>query len=359
MANFGGPRLFLLVPALIVLYFSFQIFLPFLFPISMALVFTSLTFPGFQWVCDRLKGRRTLASLLTCLAITTIILVPSVLCLIQLTQEVAAVYERVQSFVESTDANDPLILRQWAYVGPLVQWLEQYVDFKQADLVGGLVSILRQVSFFFIRHSTVLLSGLVQMITGFFIMIATMFFLFRDGPKLAHEVRRLLPISDQYQRLVALKFRDVASATVLGNLLTALSQGFTGGLVFWILGIPNAFFWGAMTALFSLVPVVGTALVWVPWAIYFFATGAFIRAIILVLLEVLIVGTIDNVLRPLFIEGRTKMHTLVVFFSIMGGIGYFGIAGMILGPIIVAIGLTFLELYRIEFEPELSRSRGS
>ena len=358
MPDSRGIRLVLLVPALVILYFSFQIFRPFLFPISLAVVLTSLTFPVFQWVSDRLRGRSTVASLVTCLAITAIIVIPSVLLLIQLTAEVTLVYSRFQTFVESADLRDPRTLRQSAYLGPFLDWLDQYVDLSQVDLVGGLASSLQQVSLFFLRHSTVLLGGLLHIITSFFIMMATMFFLYRDGSRLLGEMQGLLPISDQHERLVVQKFRDVAGATVLGNLLTALSQGVTGGMVFWILGIPNALFWGAMTALFSLVPVVGTAIVWVPWAIYFFATGALVQGIILVLLEVLIVGTIDNFLRPLFIEGKAKMHTLVVFFSIMGGISYFGIAGMIFGPIIVALGLTFLELYRIEFGPQLSRSRG-
>ena len=183
-----------------------------------------------------------------------------------------------------------------------------------------------------------------------------MFFLFRDGPTLVDKIRRWIPLSLRYQEQIVRKFQEVSNATVIGSLTTAIAQGIAGGITFFLVGIPNIIFWGTLIALFSLVPLFGTAIVWLPWTLYLLAIGKNLHAFILVVLSIVFVGGIDNILRPILIEGKTKMHTLLIFFSIMGGISYFGIVGLLVGPIIMALGLTFLDLYRIEFKRELVQS---
>ena len=348
-------RIFLFVCLLILLYFLFQIFRPFLFPVALAIILTSLSYPVFSHIVTLLKGRQSWAALLTCIGITALIVIPFVGLLILLAGEVSHVY---QQFQHSLDAGDfeRLDPRNHRYFGPILQWVNQYLPLDELDLIGSFATVVQQTSLFFLRHSTAILSGLFRVGMDFTIMVVTMFFLFRDGSQLIKEIKSWFPLSRSYERRIVAKFREVADATVLGSLVTALAQGVAGGLVFWILGIPNPLLWGVLTALFSLVPVVGTAIVWLPWALYFFSTGHILTAVLLVVLEIGFVGTIDNILRPKLIEGRTKMHTLLVFFSIVGGISYFGIAGMLFGPIIVAIGLTFVELYKLEFQEELSKS---
>lgn len=346
-------RIFLFVLFLILLYFILQVFRPFLLPFTLALVLTSLCYPLFDRVCALIRGRRGWASLLTCLAITALIMVPLVLLLALLVGEVNHVY---QQFQKSLQAGELQSIRAGDYrlVGPLLEWVESRLP-AGLDLMRSFVAAVQQVSVLFLRQGTAILSGLFQLVLNFLIMVVTMFFLFRDGPRLMDEVKTWTPLSARQERLIVDKFRQVASATVLGSLLTALAQGAAGGLVFWVLDVPNPLLWGVLMALFSLVPVVGTALVWLPWSIYFFSIGATLRAVLLIVLAVAFVGMIDNILRPLVIEGRTRMHTLLVFFSIMGGIAYFGMAGLILGPILVALGLTLVELYKLEFQQELSK----
>jgi len=176
-------------------------------------------------------------------------------------------------------------------------------------------------------------------------MLVVLFFLLRDSAYFAEGVRWISPLSETQETMFVQRFRVVARATVLGNLLTALTQGTISGLLFLVLGLPNPILWGAVTALLSLVPLIGTALVWVPWTIYLLAIGSFGRALIFVVTQVAVVGGIDNFLRPMLIKGRVRMHTLVVFFSVLGGIGYFGILGMFFGPLIFAIAVAFLEFY--------------
>jgi len=178
-------------------------------------------------------------------------------------------------------------------------------------------------------------------------MSIVLFFLLRDVEYFTSSMRLISPLSDNQEQLFVERFRSVTRATVLGNLATALTQGALSGLIFLILGLPSPVLWGALTALLSLVPMVGTALIWVPWAIYLFATGSPVKAVIFLVVQIVVVGGVDNFLRPMLIEGSVKMHTLLVFFSILGGISYFGILGMFFGPLIFAIAMTLLEFYVI------------
>ena len=348
-------RISLMVLSLVVLYFVFRIFQAFLLPISLAVIVVTLCHPVFHWTSRQLKGNRSWAALLTCIWVTTAIILPLVLLLILLTGQIGAVYQQIQDQLESGGFQDVLELQDSPYVKPLIDWISPYVDLENLDIVGNLTAGFQEMSLFFLRQSTNILQGVFSVIANFLIMLVTMFFLFRDGSLLVEEVKTLTPLSNRYQEAIIKKFQEVAKATVIGTMLTALAQGVAGGVLFWVVGLPNALFWGFLMGLFSLVPVVGTGIIWGPWAVYLLITTSTIQGVILIVGGFL-VAFIDNVLRPLFIEGKVEMHTLLVFMSIMGGINYFGIEGVIFGPIIVALGLTFIELYKMEFLQELSGS---
>ncbi len=353
-------RIFLLVPTLVVLYFFYRIFEPFLMPILLGGILASLFYPPYSWLVRRLGGRSNWAALISCFAITAILVVPLVLMVVQLGIQANQVYQNVQAAVKDPNSDwrgflNPETLRQQPVIGPAWELIQEYAPFdpSEIDVAGTLAGGLQMISGFLLTQSTKILSSVAHLVTNFFVMIFAIFFLFRDGPTLVSQLRSWTPLSDEYEDLIIDKFQEVAGATVLGSLLTALAQGVAGAIVFWMLGIDNVLLWGSLMALFSLVPVVGTAIVWAPWTVFLISTGHVVKAVILVAAAVLFVGMIDNVLRPMLIEGKVKMHTMLVFFSIMGGISYFGIVGMILGPIVVALGLTFLELYKIEFRSEL------
>jgi predicted PurR-regulated permease PerM len=348
-------RIALLVPAIIILYYVFQIFRPFLVSVILAAILVSLAYPAFEWTCRRLKGRRGWAALITCLWLTLLIIVPFVVILVLLAQQVAHVYTSFQAEAENGHVAALLAPDPGGWIGSIRLWLSEQLGLEDLDVMANVGAALQQASVLLLRYATDILSGVFSVFMNFFIILITMFFLFRDGERLSAEIRGWSPLSLRYEQRLVQTFRQVASAAVVGNLLTALAQGTASGIVFWSLGVSNAIFWGALSAFGSLIPVVGASIVWVPWAIYFFATGMYLQGVLMVALQSLIVGSIDNVLRPILIEGKARMHTLVVFLSIIGGIAYFGILGMFLGPIIVALGLTFLELYKTEFREELMK----
>ncbi|MEE8349811.1 MAG: AI-2E family transporter [Acidobacteriota bacterium] len=348
-------RISLLVFSLVVLYFVFRIFQTFVLPISLAVIMVTLCYPVFHWTSTKLHGNRNWAALLTCIWVTTAIILPIVLLLILLTGQIGSIYRQIQHQLESGDIQDLLRLQESPYVKPLIDWLSLHIDLENFDIIGSFTTGFREMSLFFLRQSRNIVQGLFGVIANFLIMMVTMFFLFRDGSQLVEEVKILTPLSARYQEVIINKFQEVAKATVIGTLLTALAQGVAGGLLFWLVGLPNALFWGVLMGLFSLLPVVGTGIIWGPWALYLLITTSMLQGVILIAGGFL-VAVIDNVLRPMFIEGKAEMHTLLVFMALLGGVNYFGMAGVIFGPIIVAIGLTFLELYKMEFLKEDSPS---
>ena len=348
-------RLFLLLPASIILFLVWKIFQPFLLPVSLAVVLSTLFFPLYRKFLRKLGGRKNLASAITCALIILAGIIPCLLLLVLLAQEVTQTYETVQEKIANGDYKRLFDQELNPYFQSALEWIRGYVDLKDFNLLTGMTSLLRQASVFLIQHSTAIVSGFMGVLVDIVLMLFTMFFLFRDGSLILKNLDELIPLSRRQEILVARKFREITNATVIGSFLTAIAQGVAGGLVFYFLGITNLVFWSVAFALFSLVPVIGTTLIWAPWTAYFLLSGSYVKGIALLIAAILFIGMIDNVLRPLLIEGQVKMHTLLIFFSIMGGIAYAGIVGMIFGPILVSLFLTLLELYKIEFREDLKK----
>ena len=197
---------------------------------------------------------------------TVVIVVPFVILLIMLGQQVNQIYGQFEDMLAKGEFGKFSKLTDIPFLRRPMAWVNSIVDLKRFDLVGNLAGLLKQASVFLLTHSTAIVTGLFSLIFDFFIMVVTMFFLFRDGHYLKEELETLSPVSKRYTDLLSTTFREVARATVIGNLITALAQGLASGIIFWSLGISNALFWGTMTAFCSLVPVVGAAIVWIPWA---------------------------------------------------------------------------------------------
>jgi predicted PurR-regulated permease PerM len=334
----------LLAGLAVVLYFCFRILEPFLVPIFAALILCTLLAPLHSAFVRDLRGRRSLAAFLVCLLLTVVILVPLVFLSVSLANEATDAYQRLK---------DPETLRKiesWfapggVFLSRIQSWLPSSIQLDKLQIGTRLSAQAQQIGIGALAVATTFAAGIFNVLVDYFLMSIVLFFLLRDFDYFARSVRLISPLSAQQEELFMERFRKVTRATVLGNLLTALTQGSISGLIFLTLGLPNFVLWGALTALLSLVPLVGTALIWVPWTIYLFVVGSPVKATIFLIFQVVVVGGIDNILRPLLIEGSVKMHTLLVFFSILGGIGYFGILGMFFGPLIFAIALTLLEFY--------------
>ncbi|HYR85755.1 MAG TPA: AI-2E family transporter [Terriglobia bacterium] len=329
----------------VVLYLCIRIMQPFLIPIFLALILSTLLDPVYEKLTNKMKNRRSLAALVVCLGLTVAILLPILFLSMSLAREANDAYqslkdpETVKKIAAWLDpAANPLFRR-------IEPWLPSSWRFENFDIGTQLGSQAQRIGVAVLAVAGTFASGLFNFLMDYITMLVVLFFLLRDSAYFAEGVRWISPVSTKQENLFVDRFREVTKATVFGTLLTALAQGTLSGLIFLVLGLPNPILWGALTALLSLVPLVGTASVWVPWTIYLIAVGSYGRALAFAVAQVIIVGSIDNFLRPMLIEGRIRMHTLVVFFSILGGIGYFGILGMFFGPLVFAIVVAFLEFY--------------
>ena len=179
-----------------------------------------------------------------------------------------------------------------------------------------------------------------------------LFFFLRDGAELARKVRQAVPLQEQQKRRLQLKFNLVVRATVKGNLLVAITQGALGGLIFWFLDIHNVLLWAVLMAFLSLLPVVGTGIVWVPVAVFFLFTGAIWKGVVLVLFGVLVIGLVDNLLRPLLVGKDTRMPDYMILISTLGGLAIFGLNGFVIGPLIAALFMSSWAIF-IETKPRV------
>ncbi|MPZ43122.1 MAG: AI-2E family transporter [Betaproteobacteria bacterium] len=308
---------------------------PFYGAIFWATMLAILFGPMFRRLTLGGRARRTPAALLTTFVIVVLVILPAAILTGMLVQEGLGVYQRVQS----GELNFARYLQQIIGVLPAwaTGWLEEsgLTDFAtmQERLSAGL---MKGVQFFATQAFTVGTNTL-EFIVAFFIMLYLLFFLLRDGDRLAQRIRSAVPLEHTLQQNLATKFAAVVRATIKGSLVVAVVQGALGGLIFWILGINAPVFWGVVMAFLSLLPAVGTALVWVPVAIYFLVTASLVKGLVLVAFGVFVIGMVDNVLRPILVGKDTKMPDYIVLISTLGGMAMFGINGFVIGPLIAAM----------------------
>jgi predicted PurR-regulated permease PerM len=186
----------------------------------------------------------------------------------------------------------------------------------------------------------------VGVIIQMFFVIFTMYYFFRDGDNIARTVRDSLPLEREQADSILTRTREVIDASVYGVITIAIIQGTLGGLAFWLLGLRSAIIWAVVMTFLSMVPMLGAFIVWVPAAIYLALTGHWMKALLLAAWGTLVIGMIDNFLRPKLVGSRTRLHELLIFFSVLGGLNVFGVLGVVLGPVVLAITLALIDVYR-------------
>ncbi len=337
--------IFLIALSIFVLCLSFIIFRPFLKPVFAAIVIAIVFYPVHERMI-RLIRNPSLAAFLSVLLVTLIIIIPAIFLCVAIYQELAHLTDYLRAKSDESGGWNLFINRLLEVPS---YWLARFgIDINSLDLRGKVAERLGELSAFLLAEGQALVGNLVSFIVNAVIALFTLFFLFREGRSARRRIAALLPLhAEQIDKLFTGIYNTIM-ATVYGGLVVALVQGALVGLALWVFGIPSPVLWGAVAAMFSLLPLVGSAAVWVPAAIYLFINGHYIQGIILVAWGGGVVGTIDNVLRPLLMSGRVRMHTLLIFFSVFGGVQVFGFLGLFVGPVIIAITTTVLSLLREE-----------
>jgi predicted PurR-regulated permease PerM len=334
-------KTFLLLLALVTLAFGW-ILMPFFGAIFWGAVLAILFAPFHRRILGRLGRRPVLAALTTLGICLILVILPMTLIAISLAQEGTALYQKVES-----QEIDVAAFLQNVFTA-LPAWMHDIMGRFGLDSIGTLQARLSsaavQGSKFIATNVLDIGKNAIDFIVSFFVMLYLLFFLLKDGSALAERIQRAIPLSAEHKRNLFDKFTTVIRAAVKGNFLVAGAQGAMGGVAFWMLGVQAPLLWAVVMAFLSLLPAVGAALVWAPVALYLVATGAIWKGVMLTTFGVLVIGMIDNVLRPILVGKDIKMPDYLVFISTLGGIGIFGLNGFVIGPVVAAL---FIALWDI------------
>ena len=297
----------------------------------------------------RLRGRvknGNLRAVIMSVIVVALIIVPAVLLTLGLVSEATNMYT---SFREASAAGKyDFILKPEAYRWneKVTDYLSPYVDISRIDVEGWISDNLRQVTAYLAGQVSSVVGNISMAVVSFVFIIFSMFFFLRDGDKIADYIWNLLPMSDDLKQSLATHQREVVEASIYGGIMIALVQGGLGALIFLILGLPSPLFWGVVMAFLSIIPLVGPWLIYLPASAVLALSGSWAKGVILFVFGAVVVSQADNFLRPVIVGKRARIPTLILLFSMLGGLRLFGVLGLLLGPIIASMVLTLINFYR-------------
>ncbi len=327
-------------------YLFYRVLRPFLEPVLWAVFLALVLFPGYRKLRQLLGKQAFLPAIIMTVLVVVVIALPFGILLLSLANEAVGVYHslenlintgRLQGYVEN--------LKDVPLLGPILPKIDQTLGLSHLDPVDLILRNLRQISTVLLNQSSTILRSLSSFLFSFLLALLSLYYLFKDGEHFRDRLKNLLPIPARERDLLLDRFREMVSATIYGGILIAVVQGLLGGLTFWVLGLSSPVLWGTAMALFSFIPLGGTALIWGPAAVILLFTGAITKGIILLVIGVFVIGSVDNFLRPFLVGAKTNIHPLLLFFAVIGGIQAFGMIGVIAGPLIATLCLTLMEIY--------------
>jgi predicted PurR-regulated permease PerM len=306
---------------------------PFLAPLVWATTLAILFAPLHARIAARLKYRN-LAATVSVLIVAVFILLPTAFIVKRMVDQVASGATYIQQQVDSGTVQR--FMDQNPQIAPIGNWVEQHVGLR--SVTGAVASQLSRFAASFVR-------GSVAQVLSVLLTFYLLFFFLRDRHSVARLVRYISPLGTRATQGLIDRILDTVRATVWGTAAVSAVQGALGGLMFWILGLPAPVVWGFTMAILSLVPVLGAFLVWIPAALFLALEGSWTKAIVLTVWGVVIIGGIDNLLRPVWVGSRLKLHTVAAFISMLGGILLFGASGFVLGPVIMTVTMGVMEIW--------------
>jgi len=341
-------RLFILGALGIALFFAWKVFQPFFSAIAIAAILDIVFYPLFARLKRLFGGRRALAAGVTVLAVVLCVILPLLGMGFLFTKQALDLYQGLSAKAQEGSLDSLLRFRDWdaveGWLGAHAPWL----DTQALNLKGIFLDFLQKVSGFGVAFGTAAASNVLAAVGTFTVVLFSLFFILLDGASFAEWAWGLAPLTEEHRGVVSHTFVEIIKSAVLGSGLVAVVQGILGGLAFWIVGLPGIL-WGFVMVFTSLVPVIGTALVWVPAALVLFVQGNTGAGIFIMAWGTFIISGSDNVIRLFVVKGPVRMHPLLIFFSVMGGIKLAGLLGVVYGPLVLAMVQTLLEIFRGEF----------
>jgi len=317
-------------------YLVYEITEPFLVPLAWSAVVAIFFYPLHEKVVKRFKPNS--AALLSTLGVTVLLIVPALLLLFYTARQAIDAGAKAQVVLQSPDKGVPT---------QIIDWVKRHLpdSLQNVDLADSARTGAEKVGGFLAAKVGGLVKNIFSFFLDLFVLLFALFFMFRDGEEVARAVRHFLPFDVSIQEDMMRESRELIFASVAVGLLIAAIQGALGGLAFTLAGIGTAIFWGVLIAFFSMVPVVGSALVWVPAALWLLLTGHIGKGLMVLAICGVVAGVADNIVRPLLLRNRTHLNELLLFISVLGGIQVFGLLGLVAGPTIVAAAMGVFRVY--------------
>ncbi len=312
----------------------FYIFLPFTEVIVLSGVFAIVLSPLQKRMTKNLGGRSGLAAFILVICFLVVILIPSLFLTFKLLDESKGIYSQLTNHSEID------------YVQRVSNAIERPVQKFSPDFNINVRELASLGADWITGHITAILSSVFKIITDIVLIFFSLFFFLRDGEKFRRIITKLSPLNEKYDEKIALKIKQTVNTTVVSVLLISVIQGFLSGLGMWIFGIPNPTLWGSVSAVASLVPGLGTTITFVPAIIYSYASGNIPHTIGLIVWWLCAVSLIDNFLGPYLYSRNVEIHQLIMLFSVLGGLAFFGPIGFIFGPLVVALFFTLIDIYQ-------------
>lgn len=320
---------------------------PFLYPIFWAAIIAILFYPVYSWLKDHLKSE-ILSSLLTIILIIASVFLPLILIAILILNQSVELYTTIVSgnYMEELTKLVELVKNT-----PL----EPYVEEAQRNLIESATNIAKTATVTLFESARQITSTSIRVVAQFLIMLYTLFYFLKDGPKILDRLMYLSPLGDKYEKKLFEEFTSTANATLKSTLIIGTIQGAIGGILFWWVGIKGYLIWTLVMVLLTAIPTIGASLVIFIAALFLLSMGDITNGIIL-LIGAAVNSTIDNLMRPELVGKDIQMHPLLVLFTTLGGILLFGISGFIIGPIIASLFKAVIAIYSYYYETELSHN---
>ena len=336
----------------------FTLIRPYLNSIIMAFILSLLWMPIHNKIELRLANKPNSAALLSCFLLTVMIVIPLAFFASAIIDQAGLFSKTAYDYVTLGKAEalleHPLVQKFIAAINRIYPFEEINTELILNQAGGALSKLGTGV----LNASAALVGNVTQVLTSFVLMLFVLFFLLRDNDFLVEKIRHVVPLSRSQEDKLLNEIENVAKSAMLGSFATAVAQGIAGGFAMWLVGFPGLF-WGMMMGFCSFIPMVGTALIWLPAAMYLLLTGEWQWGVFLIIWGVVVIGSIDNFVRPLVMQGNSGMNTLLIFFSLIGGLQVFGLLGLIYGPLIFGLALALFGLYETEFEDFLKHQDDS
>lgn len=335
-------------------YLLFATFRPYFSALIWSAVLSYGLYPQYCKIVRLTGDRRSLSALVMSIAVTIGLILPLAYLSFLIGKELAKTYLTVVSVLEQ----GPGVIDQWRvhpWVTAVLDQLQEFQRVTGTDLRSVLVDNLAQLGSALVEQLTQVAKNVLVGLMELAIILLCTFYFFRDGRSMVDWLKDILPLGESHQQLVVHRFGEVARGAVLGNALVAALEGIVGGLAFWFAGIPSPLLWGAVMGILAYLPLVGAGIVWLPVALYSFMQGDYAAGVILCV-SGFAIAVLDYVVRTIVVGEASKLHTLLTFFAVLGGIQFFGLVGIVAGPLVVAISFALLDSYRAERSGMVSRS---